>query len=375
MSKLKSLKSGYEFAELGGSPEDGYNDPLRTMFDRDCNDVVARESLQNVLDAVRDKTKPAVVEFRLQYFSRKQIPSAETLKKTFEACAAYGVQSRAHFKNTIELLGTDRIPVLKISDYNTVGLSGEDDDQTGNFYNFLKSVGATGKSGAAGGSYGLGKGSFIAASAFDTFFVTSVFQKSGKFNHVFMGSLRLTTHRIGQVKMRGVGSYGNPGQKPIRNIDAIPKQFLREPIDTGTDIFILAYRDQEDWKNLITKSVLKNFWLAIEKKYLEVRVGGIEISSRSLEKLMYEHYKPRDREEDWKKRNPLPYYEAFKKGKETAAELDTLGKVSVHINTDIAGESAPNYVACFRKTGMLIYHKNFHSVVRYAGVFICDADK
>jgi hypothetical protein len=40
-------------------------------------------------------------------------------------------------------------------------LFGADDDPKGNFYNLMKSVGSSAKSGNQGGSYGLGKASFL----------------------------------------------------------------------------------------------------------------------------------------------------------------------------------------------------------------------
>lgn len=366
---------GYEFSDLGGSPDDGYNDPLRTIFDRDYNNVVAREAIQNVLDAVADRSKPVVVKFQLEHIAREDIPAARELEGIFEGCGEYSKSTRAHFQNAIKILKSNRIPVLKISDFNTVGLSGDDEDQTGNFYGFLKSVGSTDKSGTALGSYGLGKGSFVAVSAFDTFFVSSRFRKKGKLEHVFMGSLRVTTHREAGRKKRGVGSYGYPGQLAIRNVDDIPKYFRRSADEAGTDIFVLAYRDPEGWKALITKSVLRNFWLAVEKEQLEVHVGGIVISSKTLDRLIHDHYQTKDQEADWKKKNPLPFYEAYKKGEVFTEELHHLGKVSVHIRQGSPGEISPNYVHCFRKTGMLIYPKNFHSVVPYAGVFVCDTEK
>lgn len=368
-------RPGYDFADLGGSPDDGYNDPLRTIFDRDYNNVVAREAIQNVLDAVADKAKPAVVKFQLEHISRAEVPAAAELERIFQACGEYNETTRAHFQNAIRILRGDRIPVLKISDFNTIGLSGDDDDQKGNFYGFLKSVGSTGKSGSALGSYGLGKGSFIAVSTFDTFFVASRFRRKGKLEHVFMGSLRVTTHRKGGKKMRGVGSYGYPGQLAIRNPDDIPKYFRRTADEPGTDIFVLAYRDPEEWKTLITKSVLRNFWLAVEKGRLEVHVGGVVISAKTLDRLIHEHYQTKEREPDWKKRNPLPFYEAYRKGEVFTDELSHLGKVSLYVKQGAPGEVSPNYVHCFRKTGMLIYPKNFHSVVPYAGVFVCDTEK
>ena len=63
---LIKMKPDYEFEPLGGSPRDGYNDPLKTMFGKKLQDNLAREAIQNSLDAVLDENKPVTVKFNLK---------------------------------------------------------------------------------------------------------------------------------------------------------------------------------------------------------------------------------------------------------------------------------------------------------------------
>ena len=64
-TKLLKMNLNYEFEPLGGSSRDGYNDPLKTMFGKKLQDNLAREAIQNSLDAVDDRSRPVHVKFRL----------------------------------------------------------------------------------------------------------------------------------------------------------------------------------------------------------------------------------------------------------------------------------------------------------------------
>ena len=80
----------FEFSDQGGSDDEGYNDPVRTHFDRNIASSVSRESIQNVIDArdpnLRDGAR---VEFSLLLLEPKTIPGRNSLKKHLEACARY----------------------------------------------------------------------------------------------------------------------------------------------------------------------------------------------------------------------------------------------------------------------------------------------
>ena len=167
----------YEFEKVGSGDEDGFNDALMTTFDMDIPRAVARESIQNIIDAAT--VKPVVAEFQLLDKEIGTLPNLPQLRRRIKACREYFPNAKDcvnFFKSAQQMLNGDRINIMKISDYNTKGLTGKDDDRNGNYYAFLKGVGTTAKaSQEAGGSYGFGKGSLFAASSLKMIFVSSIY--------------------------------------------------------------------------------------------------------------------------------------------------------------------------------------------------------
>lgn len=362
------MKPKYEFDPLGNSPEDGFNDPLKTIFGQDPESV-AKEAFQNSIDAAADATKPVRVKVDLELIDAKKIPGAPQLRKILTACSK-NPSGRAHFENAIKLLGTKEIPVLILSDFNTTGLTGSNTDKKGKYYNFFKSVGGHNKLLGSAGSYGYGKATNIAFSAFDTFFATSVYVEKSATKSVFMGCVRVCSHEIDGKVRRGLGSFGLPGQLPIRTKSEIPTYYMRRSKETGTDIFIPAYRDATNWKENIIRSTLKNFWPAILKSRLEVDVGDVSITAASVEELMTSYFPPGTKVGRWQLNDPTPYYQAYMKGTRVAANLETLGDVECYLLSGPA-TAATNHIACFRKNLMLIQHRKLVSIVPFSGVFIC----
>ncbi|MDD5209838.1 MAG: hypothetical protein PHV36_10660 [Elusimicrobiales bacterium] len=372
MSEQKFLR--YEFSQQGTSDDDGFNDGGTTQFDQDIPRAVARESIQNVLDA-RDKSlgKPALVKFDLTYINSQEVLECESYLKIMRACVKSSngnPQSNRFFSNAVQHLENDRrIPVLRISDFNTVGLTGADEDPTGNYRNFLKAAGSTNKIGNTGGSFGLGKGALIAASSFRTIFVASRFGNGISAGTLFQGKCRLISHEIDGIKYRGMGSFGLAGERPVRDESLIPNSYLRS--ENGTDIYILGLRGDKHWKEDVTKVILDHFWRPIQKGSLDVEVEGQKIDSSNIEKKIFEVF---DRKDVYRKNesNPIPYYLAYKDGRVFEKTLPTIGKVQCRI---LAREGYPNQMYCMRATGMKIEQRDYRSVIQYAGVFECDNEQ
>lgn len=362
-------KPNYYFAPTGGGDEAGFNDSVVTTFSsNDKTYHLARESIQNIIDA-KDSTVsgPAKAIFSMVYFDRNDLPESMKLREIFTDCAEYepkNEEALMFYSKAIQKIkkGTP-IPVLKISDYNTVGLD------ENNYTRLLKSVGSSSKSSGAGGSFGLGKGAYFAASNFRTIFVSSVF---GNNEFIFQGKLRLSSRKEDNIMLQGNGSYGLIGQTPIKDISQTPNIFRRK--EKGTDIFIVDYVYSEDWKGIIIKSVLNNFWLAILKDELAVEVDGVEINKNTLEELLYAKFKIENSDGREELGNPIPYYCAYtdKDAKIFSESLPTLGDVELRLLTN---ENFPGKVAFFRKTHMLIYKEHPFCPKTYAAVFICENEK
>jgi hypothetical protein len=368
---MNNSKLQYEFAPTGGGDETGFNDPVTSTFKGDYSYYLARESIQNIIDAA--ESFPVKANFELFTINSRQLPRPNQLRGIFEACWRYvkgNPRGKEFFKEAWENLSGNgvRVHVLKISDFNTRGMMYEKGNKECDYYSFIKAVGSSFKSRSAGGSWGLGKGSYFAASTYRTIFVSSVYEKS---KNIFQGKLRLSSHKKNGVIMQGNGSFGLTGQKPVTDYDLIPELFRRE--DQGTDIYIIGFQEPGIWEKSVIKSVLNNFWPAIYKGILEVKVDKEKIYSGNLEQKLKKFYSPFDPDTD-KNPNPLPYFYAYTDTKNEVFEEDlpVLGITRLYV---LENDKFRNRVACMRDTGMIIQKLARRSTKNFAGVFECNNEK
>lgn len=361
-------KLHWEFAATGGGDVTGENDPLSSFFKGNKSYYLAREALQNVIDAKLPGSKdPARAEFRVYSRKPSELPRIDELKnEAFIHIRDRYKDDNDEYKAYSDLIFTIEhdfyIQLLEISDYNTVGLSGANDDRKGNYRLLMKEIGASYKSGGAGGSWGLGKGAYWAASAFRTIFVSSVY---GDNQCVFQGKARVASFIYDKIERQGNGCFGLTGQDPVRNSSQIPNLFKRE--DRGTDIHIVGF-DERDWKDEMVKAVLNYFWRAISKGILEVNIGNEIITRKNLEKAMLTYFDDRI----FNSENPWPYYRAYTEVKHVHyhKELPSLGEVDLYI---LPGDGYPRKVEYIRQNGMIIQKKVYTGIPgEYAAVFECE---
>lgn len=358
----------WEFASTGGGDRTGINDPVVTPFKGNIYYRLAREAIQNIIDA-RLPHKPAIATFSIKTFYPKELPGFDQLKDKLNACLITHEnkpESVSFYKSAIRSIENNHpIEVLIISDYNTVGLSGGDEDEEGNYVSLMKSVGSSSKFTGEGGSFGLGKGAYFAASSFRTVYISSIYDGN---KPVFQGKARLQSFKEEEDWKQGNGSYGSEKQTAVRNIDDIPKNFRRD--EQGLDFYIVGFKAQEDWETLMTKSIINWFWHAILRKKLIVNVGNTEISASNIDKLMHELFSIED-EDSEEEPNPLPYYHAYldEGSRKYKRNLDTLGNVELYI---LEKDGFPKKIAYMRETGMIIQKTSPGALNDYAGLFICD---
>ncbi len=216
-------KASWEFVSTGGGRDDGINNPMIEQFSGNYNYSLAREVIQNSLDAKpEENNEPVTVIFKLEEFSRNEFPGQETLLNVLNAGREYykdDVKAQDFLLNAITCLKNDVIPFLKISDFNTTGLKGMDDDKKGGWYNLVKATGSSPKL-DGGGSFGIGKGAPFAASNLRVVFYSTL--KDDGFTK-FQGIAELVSHEVEKDIKRGVGSFGL-GQGSLTNPKDIPEK-------------------------------------------------------------------------------------------------------------------------------------------------------
>ncbi len=360
----------WEFASTGGGFEEGINNTLTEHFEGNYNYYLAREVLQNSIDARDDIKKPVMVKFQIDYFSIDDFPRLTEFKNILSLCNETHRDDRKtidFFTNAIEILSKDKFPLLKISDYNTIGLHGNDKERDKPWYSLVKSRGVSKKVAGEGGSFGIGKGAAFAASDLRTVFYSTTSKIDAKSRFIGI-SILVNFDDQGDTK-QSIGTFGLDRQSTIYDPILMGEYWRKEK---GLDIYIMGYKVGGDWKNELVKSVLRNFWYAIINEDLVVEVDGTIINFNSLEELLTKHFL----DEPFKdyiepKGNPLHFYRSVlsSTAKKFDENLKSIGKTSLYF---LPLEESLNHVAMMRRSHMVIYSKPFHFTLPYAGVLICD---
>lgn len=362
----------WAFAPTGGGFIDGINNPMISHFTGNFNYHLAREIIQNSLDARLTLQEPVLVQFSLEEFDQDNFPGFEEFKSILHECKKMWSEDQCathdFLDNALNCLNQLKIPVLKCSDYNTTGLEGGDDEMKGSWFNLVRSRGASSKVRGEGGSYGIGKGAPFAASCLRTVFY---FSKNSIGFPIFQGVAELVSFKENSEIRRGNGSYGIKGYSSIRRFEDIPRVFSRKSEElSGVDIFVMGFKKAENWIDELMKSVLRNFWYAIYNKELVVKVAGLTIDDKTIEKHLIKYFAGEKLKDDIEPTgNPLYYYRAVKPESKHTSTLKSLGDVEFYFSET---PDHMNYVAMLRKPHMVVFSKAYRFPGNYCGVFICD---
>lgn len=155
------------FSDLGSSDKVGVNESGIGIFKRQPYKGLAKEILQNVTDAKNPELPdevPVRAKFELIYVDLVDIPGHERLREVIHKCSEYysdgddGEKLRS-IRDAADkyFSGDTKVPVLKISDYNTTGLRGVKEETGSNWTGLVRERSATNKSNASSGAFGVGK--------------------------------------------------------------------------------------------------------------------------------------------------------------------------------------------------------------------------
>ena len=377
---------GWNFPPTGGGVQDGLNNPGAAHFKGNRLHHLAREILQNSLDARFDLKTKVHVTFELKVFDREQVPGVDELLKHIDACIdecrkqedSAGEEELKHAKS---IFNEERITFLKVYDSQTTGLTNK------NWNALVKGSGTSIKSDeTAGGSHGIGKyAAFTISPARTVYYWTSymVNGASETFVEKFQGKSMLMHHTFEGSDRQSIGFWGEIDEcKELSTID-VPAEFRiidrnQQPVQ-GTAIWIAGFNGESGWQDQIAKLVIENYFYAIENDLLEVILepdsdndNPIEINSSTLDKWL-EHLESSGDAESKDIANYTRIYLGFLRDKPCAAQKDDedFGICKFWIEL---GENLPRHVALVRNTGMLITTSqkntsNFRSV--YDFIALC----
>ncbi len=371
---------------------DGFNEPGIEHFRGSPVKHLAREVIQNALDASDDINKAVSVKIKLHKISTELIPDIAEFRDIVHFCALgaakEGVKAESFFKVAEDELKKKEICVLEISDFNTLGMRGPSENGTP-FYAFMKAKGQSVKdSKTAGGSYGIGKFAPYAVSKLRTVFVSSISKNSkGEFTQLTQGRSILMSHDVGSERKQGLGFWGVKSRcQPIINSDInVPNWIARDDKEqkTGTKLSILCFDEPKNWQKLLTMSVMENFFGAINDGRLVVniddryRLDSTTIDEYFSEKNITLEFNAGDLEKEDIERfnNRYNYLKALKSDLNESSQTTTLGHCDLKI---LLGENLPKKV-CILRNGMFISEsiaglKSFSDFKEFSAVFTCGSE-
>lgn len=385
------------FPPNSGGETHGLNEPGVEMFKE--TDSLARETVQNVLDNPDGSGRPRVVEFELLDLPFNLFPGLDSFRRTFQACKEYMEEAgrggsggeEAFFQRGEELLTaeTGTIPTLRVRDLHTTGLEGEDHEEHLPFCRLLRVQGISSGQGPRGGTYGIGQRAPFHCSALRAVLYYTRRARDG--GEAFTAKSILSTHRASDPPHRrrqakGWWCISDPDDpdawKALRDPMAIPESFRRE--EPGTDLYVTGFVLYEQWHLTIRNAILKNFFAAIDRGQLEVRIkerGGTlyDITAHTLEQILHEaadEQRAVDAETAMEELDAtVGYLAALRQpanGEPFRRAIRSIGNVEFYAYRNPQNPNLPDHWAYMRRPLMLVGTREARVIRRFAGVLICD---
>lgn len=372
----------WRFPILDDGEEQGINDGGITAFKgSELYDNLAREICQNSLDARDQSGNPVTVEFISMSLKKADYPSLRGLDDVFKECAEYWKEKsepklESFLGEASAKLAAEEIDILAIRDYNTTGLGGARASirEKSVWRALTHSSGVTNKEAGSAGSYGIGKNAPFACSSFRTIFYNSY--ASADDVKAFQGVARLVTHEHDGNATQGVGFFQNTENKtPIFPDDdcSFRDKFCRDRF--GTDVIIAGFKKTGTWVEDIEKAVIKNFFVALSRETLVVKIADRELNAETLPARLryYADKEKRDNDSDKKITTVQELYSALTvPDKKVSGSIIEKDDVELYIKKD---DSFSKTIAEMRSIGMTVRTRRNNIFARYAAVMIVTGDK
>ena len=292
MLTLHDLKYNWNFLPSAGDKVYGMNDSGWDTFAGTPFKSLAREICQNSLDARSDIDKPVTVEFHSFDLNQHNIPQIKDIQKAlYRAKEFWTIQqndfaTKEFLEIAMKITESEVIHCLRISDKNTTGLVGSNERYGTPWCNLLKGQGVSDKSGTSGGSKGIGKYAPFACSAIRTVIYSTLANDGLKASQ---GVSRLISFLDDNNRLSMGLAYFGPDEEgcpPITDYHTLDPEFSRGENEYGTDIFIIGFTDDSDWKDKMIGSVLDGFLYAIEQESLVVKIDNVTVDKAHLKTVV-----------------------------------------------------------------------------------------
>ena len=335
---------------------------------------LVRETCQNSLDALGTGKDTVKVEIKNHRISTDAIPGIEKFKdviiKTLKYWSNQSEKASDFLTYALQILNESKINVLRISDYNTTGLSYPyNPSLNSGWYSMTKIDGGGTKSRDKNGGFGIGKNAPYANSILRTIFYRTFNESNEK---AAQGIARLLSfpeveNDFGSMTT-GFGYFGNPNNNiPVEKIEELDE--IIDRTEYGTDLFIYGFNNKisNSWENDIIVEVLNNFLVSIYNEKLIVDVEGVILNKNNLENLINEYIKPN------KKAACKTCYSNYliltsPNTKVFEKDFHGLGKLKLSILVDV-NLDLDKKILRTRKSGMKLFSKgNISKAITFSGI-------
>lgn len=377
-----SSRFGFHFADAGLSRSQGATSSDEEHFrGTTVATALVRELGQNSLDAAdEDSDGPVRMVFELAQMRTSEIPDFDNLRRHVVAsdeATRLIDKKNTRLKDAAEALNNKTLFVLRVGDYGTKGLSGQEGKKNLNtpLVALTRGAGISADKDGAGGSFGVGSSVGTLASEIHTVLWTSM--PKGEDEVVFAAYCQLATHSIGDSDYQADGFFTD-----LSRTDDF--HYLRSPgpvgpfetrKNVGTDTYILGYRLPEvglgnspvlDLSE-IRDAFVSNFMVAIDRGNLVVEGIGPD-GSWTLNKDTLPQYI--DEVQDAR-----PFYNALKDPNPIVKVLPGLGEVKLYTEFDDS-LTRKLHTMTVRKPLMRITTFK-HNVIsaKYAAILECSDDE
>lgn len=373
----------------------GFNDGGTQLFKDDSIQSLAREVCQNSIDARAEGTnRPVEVEFSTFNVSREEFPGydefLEIIQSEINYCNSYYHNNKNavnYYKDALATLKSEQITCLRISDFNTDGLTIGKDEKNNNWMNLVVHSGTNDKKEEDGGSFGLGKNAMYACSKLGTLYFSTYDKYEEKRSECVS---KLSFYYVDDTKIiHGLGFYGNydssdgyENDKPIKNLCNLDKNFTRRNDEKGTDIYILGFElpmsdiianssdNFSKFEKDIAAAIIDNYFEAILNNKLVVKINDMEINSSNINELfnkLFSNYP------ELFNINTADYLDVLLNNEETKTFPICIMNPSVQ-DAELKIKLNPkfhNRIAMIRNTGMKIFDKgNFPQLTIFSGTLV-----
>ena len=377
----------------------GANEAGIEAFLDDIPMSLAREVIQNSMDAHDpENPHPVRVVFRISdEETNKIIGKTDLLERVLPKAINFWHEKNAsdthkYLKEFKAVFQEPYMKVLKISDYNTIGL------RKANFDSLIEGSGYSEKADtSASGSKGIGKAAPFAASKLRMVLYNSLATEKGNIDPTekFAGAINFVSYADDSVD-----EYINEQGKEfitqsrglLESAHYSECEFIDKRTEHGTDLYILGLKNIEFWEEQIVLTVLNNFLVSLYNGLLEVEIGKYIIKKDTLGELFNSIYQSKKVGQFELKRKykqeffkSYSYYNTLKPENHINIQLpDTWIEKYAFIDASDDGElvlykddeDATRCILQTRRSGMKIFEQNrISGTIPFTGVFMATGNK